>query len=82
MNSKHWIAVQIQHDNGKMDALIIPVTSLDNIASKLQIRGIVSANIFSTLTAARDVVLAWRDGFRAAGVYFWDTMPDGSPEPF
>lgn len=79
---KFYIAVQIKDDTGKMDALIIPVTSADNITSKLKIRGLVSANIFATLTAARAAVLAWRDGFRAAGVYKWDTMPDGTPAPF
>ena len=79
---KYWIAVQIRHDNGKMDACIIPVTECDNIAAKLQIRGIVSANIYDTKKRAAAVVLAWRDGFRAAGAYYWDTMPDGSPAPF
>ena len=79
---KFWIAVQIKHENGKMDAIIIPVTSCDNIAAKLQIRGIVSANVYPSQRTARDVVLSWRDGYRENGIYYWDTMPDGSPAPF
>lgn len=79
---KFYIAVQIRHDSGEMDAFIIPVTSCDNIAAKLQIQGLVSANIYPTQRAAREVVLAWRDGYRGNGIYYWDTMPDGSPAPF
>ena len=80
---KYYIAVQIEHDDGKMDAVIIPATECDNIYKKLSsIRGIVSANIYPSQKAARDVVIAWRNGFRAAGVYYWDTMPDGTPAPF
>ena len=79
---KYWIAVQTEQ-NGKYSAAVIPATECDNIYTKLAaIPGIVSANIYDTQKHARAVVLAWRDGFRAAGVYMWDTMPDGSPAPF
>jgi hypothetical protein len=71
---KFWIAVQIKHENEKMDAFIIPVTSCDNIAAKLAINGIVSANIYPTQTAARSVVLAWRDGYLEKGIYYWDNI--------
>ena len=81
---KYWIAVQTEQ-SGKYDAFIIPVTECDNILFVLKeraIRGIVCANIFDTQKAATQTISAWRDGFRAAGVYKWDTMPDGSPAPF
>lgn len=80
MNAKKlWIAIQIRRENGCMDALIIPVTELDNISAKLNIRGIVSANIFTSQKHAREVVLAWRDGFRAKGIYYWDSAPTRLP---
>lgn len=79
---KYWIVIQTEQQ-GKYDAFIIPVTEIDNIATKLQaIRGIVSANIYNTQKQACSVVMAWRDGFRASGIYMWDTMPDGTPAPF
>lgn len=79
---KYWIAVQVQQ-NGKYSAAVIPVTELDNIWPKLAaVPGLVCANIFDTNKAAAQNVRAWVDGFRVAGCYLWDTMPDGSPAPF
>lgn len=79
---KYWIAVQTQQ-NGKYSAVVIPVTECDNIYTKLAaVPGIVTANIYDTKKAAAANVRAWVEGFRAAGVYLWDTMPDGSPAPF
>ncbi len=70
--NKLWIACQIVHENGKYDACAIPVTDCDNLVSKLKIPGIVCANVCTTKTAARDMVLAWRDMFREQGIYYWD----------
>lgn len=79
---KYWVAIQVQQ-NGKYSAAVLPVTECDNIYSKLAaVPGIVSANIYDTNKTAAGVVRAWVDGFRAAGVYMWDTMPDGSRAPF
>ena len=79
---KYWIAIQAIHGD-KYDAFIIPAYETDNIFCKLSgIAGIVSANIFDTQKAARATVCAWVAGFRAAGCYRWDTMPDGGPAPF
>lgn len=79
---KYWVALQIRK-NEKYDAFILPVTECDNIYSKLtNIVGLVSANIYDTEKAATQVVRAWVDGFRKAGVYEWDTMSDGTPAPF
>lgn len=79
---KYWIAIQVC-EKGKYSAAVIPVTDCTNIYSKLAaVPGIVAANIFDTNRAAADTVRAWVEGFRAAGVYMWDTMPDGSPAPF
>jgi hypothetical protein len=79
---KYYIAVQICQGE-KYSAAVLPVTECDNIFSKLAgIPGIVAANIYDTNKQAAAVVLAWVDGFRAAGCYMWDTMPDGSPAPF
>ena len=68
---KYWIAVQIETE-GKRDAAIIPVTENDNLLSKLNIRDIITANIFNTQDAARDAVLAWRDEYIKSGVYRWE----------
>lgn len=79
---KYWVAIQVQQ-NGKYSAAVLPVTECDNVYKKLAaVPGIVTANIYDTKTAAAQAVRAWVDGFRAAGVYMWDTMPDGSPVPF
>jgi hypothetical protein len=79
---KYYIAIQICKA-GKYSAAVLPVTECDNIFSKLSgIPDIVTANIYDTKTAAAANVRAWVDGFRAAGCYMWDTMPDGSPAPF
>lgn len=79
---KYWIAIQIQK-NGKYSAAVLPVTESTNIYSRLAaVPGIVTANIYDTNKAAADTVRAWVEGFRAAGVYMWDTMDDGSPAPF
>lgn len=79
---KYWIAIQVQKD-GKYSAAVLPVTECDNIYSKLAaVPGIVTANIFDTNKAAAQTVRAWVDGFRAAGCYMWDTLPDGGPAPF
>lgn len=69
---RFWIACQVIHDNGKYDACIIPVTDVDNLLSKLKIRGIVCANVCKTQTAARDIVTEWRDMFREQGIFYWD----------
>lgn len=80
---KHWIAIHIRHDNGKDDAVIIPVTETENLWGKLSdVRGIVAANIYSTQKAAAHTVLQWRAIFKANGSYYWSTMADGSPAPF
>lgn len=79
---KYWIAIQIQQ-HGKYSAAVLPVTECDNIYTKLSgIPDLVSANIYDTNKQAAAVVRTWVEGFRAAGVYMWDTMPDGSPAPF
>ena len=79
---KYWVAIQTQ-ENEKYSAVVLPVSECDNVYTKLKgIPGIVSANIYDTKKAAAAVVLAWVEGFRAAGVYKWDTMEDGSPAPF
>lgn len=78
---KYWIAVQIE-ENDKYSACVMPCGDYENAWRKLAgIPGIVAANIFDTKKAAAQTVLAWVDGFRAAGVYMWDTLPDGSPAP-
>ena len=78
---KYWIAVQIEK-GGKYTAAVLPVSEYENIWSRLAgITGIVTANIYDTNRAAVQNVLAWVDGFRRAGVFLYDTMPDGSPAP-
>lgn len=79
---KFWIAIQVEK-GGKYSAVLLPVTDCTNVYKTLaDVPGIVCANVFDSRTAARATVSAWVDGFRAAGCFMWDTMPDGSPAPF
>lgn len=81
-SKKYWIAIQIEK-NGKYSAVVLPVSENDNLYTKLTgIPGIVAANVYDTRKAAAAVVRAWVEGFRAARVFKWDTMEDGSPAPF
>ena len=70
---KYWVAVQVE-ENGKYSAVAVPCGEYENIWAKLaKIPGIVAANIYDTKKAAAQTIEAWRDGFRAAGVYMWDS---------
>lgn len=53
---------------------IIPVNESLNIKSSLDaVGGLVSANIYPTRKRAAEVVNAWNDGYKAAGLYLFDS---------
>jgi hypothetical protein len=68
---KIYIAVQIR-ENDKYYAYAIPVTDADNLLVKLQIKGIVSANICTTKKAARDLVTRWNAVYKANNKFMFD----------
>lgn len=76
-----YIAVQIR-ENGKYYAYAVRVSTQDNLISKLQIPGIVAANIMPTKKLAYCTVATWNLQFKRNGEYLFDTLPDGSPAPF
>lgn len=53
---------------------ILPVNESRNIKSSLDaVGGLVSANIYPTRKQAAEVVAAWNEGYKAAGLYLFDT---------
>jgi hypothetical protein len=80
---RFYLVLQICQ-NGKWYAHAWPVTDSDNLLSVIERMGpgVVSVNIAPTKKRAGEIVNAWRDGYREQGIYYWDTMPDGSPAPF
>ena len=53
---------------------IIPVTEDQNIKSALDaVGGLVSANVYSTRKRAAEAVNTWNDGYKAEGLYLFDS---------
>ena len=69
---RFYIAVTIK-ENGKYYAYALTVSESDNLVSKLEISGIIYANIFETKKLAGEVVKAWNDAYKINGTYLFDT---------
>lgn len=67
----HYIAVIIT-ENEKNYSYMIKVSVSDNLISRLQIKGIVAANIFPTKKAAADCVRFWNQSFKNNGSFMFD----------
>lgn len=69
---RFYIAVTIK-ENGKYYAYALTVSESDNLVSKLEISGIIYANIFETKKLAREVIKSWNDAYKINGTYLFDT---------
>lgn len=69
---KTWIAVQIK-ENERFYAYMLPVTECDNVLSKLEIKNIITANIYPTKKRAAEIVTAWNNAYKENGTYLFDT---------
>jgi predicted ATPase len=67
-----YIAVQIK-ENEKYYAYALKVSNMDNLLSKLEIKGVVSANFLGTKKHTEEVVKSWNDAYKANGTYLFDT---------
>lgn len=63
-----YIAVQVEY-KGLYSAYTLKVSTSDNLLAKLDIKGIISANICSTRKEAKELVNVWNQGFKEKGVF-------------
>ena len=70
---RKFIAVTIE-ENQKYYAYLVPVSDCDNLISKLNIKGIKCANIFSTKKEASNVVEMWNESYKTNGTYLFDEI--------
>ncbi len=68
-----YIAVQIA-ENGKFYAYVIRISEHDNLYSKLNMPGIVAANICPTRKRAREIAQFWNDCSRRNGNYLFEEV--------
>ena len=68
-----YIAVTIE-ENGKYYAYMIKTTSSDNILAKLEIKGILHANIFITKKEASATVEYWNLMYKRNKKYLFDEV--------
>lgn len=66
-----YFAVTVE-ENGKYYAYLVKISSLDNVLSKLKIKGILWANICPTKKQAAATVKAWNATYKANGTYLFD----------
>jgi len=66
-----YIAVQIK-ENEKYYAYVIKTTDSNNLLSVLEIKGIITANIWNK-TEAYKVVEFWNENFKKNGTYLFDS---------
>lgn len=70
---RNFIAVTIE-ENQEFYAYVVPVSDCDNLISKLNIKGIKYANIFSTKKEASKVVEQWNESYKTNGAYLFDEI--------
>lgn len=66
-----YIAVTVA-ENGKYYAYAVKVSESDNLLSKLNIKGILHANIYPSKKKAAEVVETWNASYKANGTYLFD----------
>ena len=71
MSNNIYIAVQVK-ENEKSYAYVIKTTQNNNLLSVLNIKGIISANIWNK-TQAYKAVECWNESFKRKGIYMFDT---------
>lgn len=68
---KIYIAVTVQ-ENMRFYSYVITATQSDNIAEKLKIKGLISANVFPTKRHASEVAALWNAQYKANGTYLFN----------
>ena len=66
-----YIAVTVA-ENDKYYAYAVKVSESDNLLSKLNIKGILHANIYPSKKKAAEVVKTWNASYKANGTYLFD----------
>ena len=69
-----YIAVTIE-ENGKYYPYALKCSTNDNLLHKLQIKGILHANICETKKAACNLVDSWRESYIRNGTYLFQDAP-------
>lgn len=70
-----FVAVSVQED-GKYYAYMVKISESDNALSRLAIKGIVHANIFTTKKKAEEAVDCWNECYRINGTYMFSPFYD------
>lgn len=70
-HKKIYIAVQIE-ENGKYYAYAVPVAMCENLVEKLNIKGLITANICDSRKDAAEIVTHWNACHKANGKYLFD----------
>lgn len=68
---KLWVAINIEED-GRCYAYATPFTSADNALCKLDIKGIKSANIYTSKKKAMEIAKFWNDCYKSNGTYMFN----------
>ena len=66
-----YIAITIQ-ENGKYYACAVPVSTSDNLLSRLNIKGITHANMCQTKKEAAQIVELWNSSYKGNGTYLFE----------
>lgn len=69
--SKLYAAVTVL-ENGKYYSYVIPFSSNDNVICKLDVNGMMNANIYTTKKAASEVVECWNNIHKQNGDYMFN----------
>lgn len=70
---KYFYIVVTVYENEKYYSYAIKVSENDNLLAKLKIKGIINANICHTKKEAYNLVERWRDIYKKAGTYMFDS---------
>lgn len=70
MKKRSYIAVTIE-ENGRFYSYVIKTGNQNNLLAVLHIAGIVTANICDTFKAAKEIVTAWNENYKANGTYMF-----------
>ena len=70
---RNFIAITVE-ENQRFYAYVIPVSSNDNLLSKLELKGILHANIYETKKRAEEVVKSWNEAYFKNGTYLFDEI--------
>ena len=68
---KTYAAITVQDEAKRLYAYIVPINESDNALSKLDIKGILHANIYTTKKKAAEVVEHWNECYRHNGTYMF-----------